>query len=147
MPCIIINCWRSVPLPCGQYMAIFRTASFPWFLTSAELLWLLWLDWLVTLSLPYFIILPSRVITIVPKNIVFFGLPFCTFYNRGGWKGLKVTNCCKLLCFVIWCWTEALPSLSKGIIFLFTSITIINKQISLRCLFWRLSGTQQQSID
>ena len=26
--CIINNCWRSVPLPCGQYMAIFamRTA-------------------------------------------------------------------------------------------------------------------------
>ena len=23
IPCIIINCWRSVPLPCGQYMAIF----------------------------------------------------------------------------------------------------------------------------
>ena len=23
IPCIIINCWRSVPLPCGQYIAIF----------------------------------------------------------------------------------------------------------------------------
>ena len=23
IPCIINNCWRSVPLPCGQYMAIF----------------------------------------------------------------------------------------------------------------------------
>ena len=22
--CIISNCWRSVPLPCGQYMAIFK---------------------------------------------------------------------------------------------------------------------------
>ena len=25
IPCIINNCWRSVPLPCGQYMAIFWT--------------------------------------------------------------------------------------------------------------------------
>ena len=25
IPCIIINCWRSVPLPCGQYMAIFSS--------------------------------------------------------------------------------------------------------------------------
>ena len=25
IPCIIINCWSSVPLPCGQYMAIFET--------------------------------------------------------------------------------------------------------------------------
>ena len=24
IPCIINNCWRSVPLPCGQYMAIFN---------------------------------------------------------------------------------------------------------------------------
>ena len=24
IPCIIHNCWRSVPLPCGQYMAIFN---------------------------------------------------------------------------------------------------------------------------
>ena len=24
IPCLIYNCWRSVPLPCGQYMAIFR---------------------------------------------------------------------------------------------------------------------------
>ena len=23
IPCIINNCWRSVPLPCGQYVAIF----------------------------------------------------------------------------------------------------------------------------
>ena len=63
---------------------IIRTASFPWFLISAELLWLLWLDWLVTLSLPYFIILPSRVITMMPKNIVFFGLPLFAHFITGG---------------------------------------------------------------
>ena len=26
IPCIIYNCWRSVPLPCGQYMAIFYSS-------------------------------------------------------------------------------------------------------------------------
>ena len=25
--CIISNCWRSVPLPCGQYMAIFKSTK------------------------------------------------------------------------------------------------------------------------
>ena len=25
IPCTLNNCWRSVPLPCGQYMAIFST--------------------------------------------------------------------------------------------------------------------------
>ena len=33
IPCIIINCWRSVPLPCGQYMAIF-TSQIVMFLTA-----------------------------------------------------------------------------------------------------------------
>ena len=28
IPCIINNCWRSVPLPCGQYMAIFECDMF-----------------------------------------------------------------------------------------------------------------------
>ena len=28
IPCIIINCWRSVPLPCGQYKAIFYLVLF-----------------------------------------------------------------------------------------------------------------------
>ena len=27
IPCIINNCWRSVPLPCGRYMAIFKIDS------------------------------------------------------------------------------------------------------------------------
>ena len=27
IPCITNNCWRSVPLPCGQYNAIFYTSS------------------------------------------------------------------------------------------------------------------------
>ena len=27
IPCIINNCWRSVPLPCGQYMAILLAPS------------------------------------------------------------------------------------------------------------------------
>ena len=28
IPCIIYNCWRSVPLPCGQYKAIFNPDFF-----------------------------------------------------------------------------------------------------------------------
>ena len=28
IPCTIINCWRSVPLPCGQYKAIFYLVLF-----------------------------------------------------------------------------------------------------------------------
>ena len=34
IPCMLYNCWRSVPLPCGQYMAIFSIwviASFNFF--------------------------------------------------------------------------------------------------------------------
>ena len=31
IPCIIINCWRSVPLPCGQYMAIFDSTMLIFF--------------------------------------------------------------------------------------------------------------------
>ena len=27
IPCIINNCWRSVPLPCGQYKAIFYSST------------------------------------------------------------------------------------------------------------------------
>ena len=28
IPCMLNNCWRSVPLPCGQYMAIFSVIWF-----------------------------------------------------------------------------------------------------------------------
>ena len=35
--CIINNCWRSVPLPCGQYMAIFKTYLV--FITFTRLTW------------------------------------------------------------------------------------------------------------
>ena len=31
IPCMPSNCWRSVPLPCGQYMAIFILRSFNFF--------------------------------------------------------------------------------------------------------------------